>query len=126
MLPLCSGSHDEDCDDDYDQDKEEDDDDYDHDKEEDDDSSPADNSASTLKLAVHQELSLSDDLYLIYLYSNANANIKIRYMTKNKSTGHLPGDLVLLGVHAAHNPIHELKCVRFSSHSHSTLEVIQL
>ena len=70
MLPLCSGSHDEDCDDDYDQDKEEDDDDYDHNKEEDDDSSPADNSASALKLAVYQELSLSDDLYLIYLYPN--------------------------------------------------------
>ena len=57
-------------DDDYDRDKEEeDDDDYD-DKEEDGDSSPADNSASTLKLAVYQELSLSDDLYLIYLYPN--------------------------------------------------------
>ena len=70
MLPLCSGSHDEDCDDDYDQDKEEDDDENDHDKEEDDDSPPADYSASTLKLAVHQELSLSDDLYLIYLYPN--------------------------------------------------------
>lgn len=58
-------------------------------------SSLADYSASTLELAVHQELSL-------------------------------PRDLVLLGVHAAHNPIHELRCVRFSSHSQSTLEVIQL
>ena len=91
MLPLCSGSHDEDCDDDYDQDKEEDDDDYDHDKEEDDDSPPADYSASTLKLAVHQELSLSDDLYLIFLYPNKLAvctmtNFNARYMTKNKST----------------------------------------
>ena len=92
MLPLCSGSHDEDCeddydhdkeeddndydhdkeedDDDYDQDKEEDDDENDHDKEEDDDSPPADYSASTLKLAVYQELSLLDDLYLICLYPN--------------------------------------------------------
>ena len=32
--------------------------------------SPADNSASTLKLAVHQELSLSDGLFLIYLHPN--------------------------------------------------------
>ena len=86
MLPLCSGSHDEDCDDDY---KEEDDDDYD--KEEDEDSPPADYSASTLELAVHQELSLSDDLYLIFLYPNKLAvctmtNFNARYMTKNKST----------------------------------------
>ena len=81
MLPLCNGGPDEDGDNDYDRDKEEDDDvdydhdkegddDYDHDKEEDDDSRPADNSASTLKLAVHQELSLPDDLYLMHLNPN--------------------------------------------------------
>ena len=61
--------HDEDGDDVYDH-NEVGDDDYDHDEEEDDDSSPADNSASTLKLAVHQELSLSDGLFLIYLHPN--------------------------------------------------------
>ena len=55
-----------------------------------------------------------------------NFNARYMSMTKNKSTGHLPRDLVLLGVDAAHNAIHELRCVRFSSQSHSTLEVIQL